>query len=314
MSVYLGIEIGGTKLQLGVGANDGQLVRLERRPIDASGGAGGIQRQLDVVIRELRDEFEFAAAGVGFGGPVDRRRGVVTTSHQVNGWDDFPLRSWLEQRTRCPVRLGNDCDCAALAEARWGAGRGVDSVFYVTVGTGIGGGWVSRGESVGDDRPAIAEIGHLRPLPFADPPCTVENISSGWGIADAARSMASQPSVELRDAAAQLLETCGGRLDQLTGEHCAAAAEMGNRIALEAVQRAVDTLGWAIAQVITISAANVVVVGGGVSMMPASLFFTPLRERVAEFVFPPLAGSYEIKRAELGEGVVVHGAIAVAQQ
>ena len=101
--------------------------------------------------------------GIGFGGPVNSDAGRTIISHQVEGWQDYPIRETLQQTFQRPIALGNDCDAAALAEATWGAGAGERRVFYVTVGTGVGGGFVIDGKLYGDDRPSAAEIGHLRP-------------------------------------------------------------------------------------------------------------------------------------------------------
>ena len=86
----------------------------------------------------------------------------------------------------------------------------------------------------------------------------------------------------------------------------------GNELAREVLAHACAALGWGIAQAITLTSPEVVVVGGGVSLMDESLFLAPLRGEVARYVFPPLAGKYEIRPAALGEAVVVHGALAVA--
>ncbi|RMG41443.1 MAG: ROK family protein, partial [Planctomycetota bacterium] len=131
--LYMGIEIGGTKLQVGVG--DGvstTLYVLERRTVDKNAGAEGILRQLGELVPPLTRRFPVAGIGVGFGGPVDPTAGRVIRSHQVAGWENFAIRDWLRKRTGCPVVVGNDCDCAALAEATLGAGRGKQVVFYVT--------------------------------------------------------------------------------------------------------------------------------------------------------------------------------------
>jgi glucokinase len=111
---------------------------------------------------------------------------------------------------------------------------------------------------------------------------------------------------------ADLLQRAGGDADQLTARHVAQAAAEGNAIACDVLDHAVQALGWAIAQVITIAAPEVVVVGGGVSLIGEPFFFGPLRAEVERYVFAPLAGSYRITAAALGELAVVHGAIALA--
>lgn len=338
--MHLGIEIGGTKLQLAVGeASGGPFKQLVRREVAARNGAGGILEQIEREAAALLQKHEVASIGVGFGGPCDSKTGVVTKSHQIEGWENFPLGDWVERMFQKPCRIANDCDTAALGEAKFGAGRGRDSVFYVTVGTGVGGGMVLVGELFGRTRPAIAEIGHLRPgLHEIHPDCTVESLASGWGIVahlqqrlagDVAKPIdrpISAPSLTRsqlgehlecfekmsEEYAADLLARCDGDVEQLTAKIIAQAAADGNAAAADIIARGVEALGWAIAQTITLMAPEIIVVGGGVSLMGEALFLRPLREHAARFVFPALLESYQIVPAELGEEAVVHGALLLA--
>lgn len=341
--MYLGIEIGGTKLQLGVGCGDGsELTALVRRAVDISRGAAGILAQIESATDMLMQQHRIERIGIGFGGPVDSAHGRVITSHQVSGWQGIELSQWCQQRWNVPAVLANDCDAAALAEAKFGAGRGAETVFYVTVGTGIGGGLVIGGQLHGKGRPAVAEIGHLRPGLQADrPDDTVEAMASGPGIAAAAQArLTGQVSRQLsrirRDLGAadrahlkqrlqnaeqvdeefiaDLLARCDQDVERLNARLIAQAAAEGNEVAREVIDHACQALGWAIAQVVTLVAPEVVVVGGGVSLMGDSLFFTPLRRHAGRYAFPPLAHAYSIVPAELGEEVVVHGALALAAQ
>ena len=336
--MYLGIEIGGTKLQLGVGCADGsEFMALKRATVEPQLGAAGILEEIQRHGTALIQKHDIKRIGIGFGGPVDAAAGRTIKSHQVGGWEDVALVQWCEQTLGRPTTVGNDCDVAALAEAAYGAGRGAQTVFYVTVGTGVGGGLVIDGKLYGAGRPAVAEIGHLRPgLQCERSDQTVESLASGWGIAAAARERFTTEVIHslgrLRDAEneaqrlqrmqfaqmedeeylADLWQRCNFDLEQLTAKHVAQAAEAGNAIAREVLEHAVEALGWAIAQVITITAANTVVIGGGVSLIGDAMFFKPLRQEVARFVFPPMANSFQILPAALGELVVVHGAIAIA--
>ncbi len=309
---FLGIEIGGTKLQFGVGAGDGTAFEaFARRDVDRAAGAAGILRQITEVAGGLSRKHAIAGVGIGFGGPVDAATGRVTTSHQVAGWEGLPLAEWCTELVGAPASIANDCDVAALAEARFGAGRGSGTVLYVTVGTGIGGGLVVGGELLGQGRPAVAEIGHLRPGPGAVAAAdTVESLAAGPAIALAARrALAERPgSADARD----LLGRCGGMAERLTARTVAEAAAGGNELARATLSGAIRTLGWAIAQALTLTAADTVVIGGGVSLMGEAQFFEPLRVEVERYVFAPLVGAYEIVPAGLGEAVVVHGALALA--
>src|SRR5438876_8029022 len=143
--MFLGSEIGGTKLQLGIGPGDGTLAGLWRGGVDLASGAEGIRRQIVAAVPELLaragvDRSRLRAVGIGFGGPVDDATRGVLKSHQVGGWEGFPLAAWAEDALGLPAVLGNDADVAGLAEARFGAGKGLSPVFYMTSGSGMGGG------------------------------------------------------------------------------------------------------------------------------------------------------------------------------
>ena len=147
--MYLGIEIGGTKLQLGGGEPAStSLATLERFDIVARVRAQGILQQIEQQAPALIEQFKVETIGIGFGGPLDATQGIVTKSHQIQGWDNFPLGPWCQQQLARPTLLGNDCDVATLAEAALGAGKDCRSVFYVTVGTGVGGGFVVDGKGL----------------------------------------------------------------------------------------------------------------------------------------------------------------------
>ena len=342
--MYLGIEIGGTKLQLGVGAGDGTPpVALARFDVTLAHGASGILSQIELRGLELVEGHPIRGVGCGFGGPIDAAAGRVIKSHHVEGWQDFGLANWLSKVFKVPAVLANDADTAGLAEARFGAGCGRNPVFYVTVGTGIGGGLIIDGRIYRGSGAGAAELGHLRPGLSSDrPDQIVEELASGWGIAAAAQSrimggdvshslgplMAGnrplrpeavrQRLIEVEEAAeehaADLLERCDGVLERLSTRHVAQAAEAGNEIAQQVLGRAMQALGWAIAQMITLTAPAVVVVGGGVSLMGEQWFFAPLRKEVARYVFPPLAKTFNLLPAQLGEEVVIHGALALARE
>jgi len=307
--MFLGIEIGGTKLQLGVGSGDGgPLSVIERLPVEPQGGADRIRAQIERAVGPLIGEHGITGVGIGFGGPVDAAAGRTIRSHQVDGWADFPLVDWCRQTLGLPAVLGNDSDLAGLVEARFGAGANQRVVFYTNVGSGIGGALVIDGELYGGGSGVASEIGHLRPgLSCDGDEETVESIASGWAITAAVKARLAQD-----DSAADLLRRCDGQIDRLSTAIIARAAAEGNRLAREAFDRATEAYGWAIAQMITLLSPNVVVVGGGVSLVGEALWFAPLREQVARYVFPPLRGSYRIVPAALGEEVVVHGALALA--
>src|SRR6266404_3484622 len=159
--MFLGVEIGGTKLQVGVCDRRGHIVQLVRVAVVRRNGARGILRQLEIVIPALLAAHRVKAIGVGYGGPVDSPRGRVVCSFHIKGWDGFPLRRWFVQRFKLPTIVENDTNAAALAEALVGAGRGRRAVLYSNVGTGIGGALVVE-SVIYNGRFGAMEIGHTR--------------------------------------------------------------------------------------------------------------------------------------------------------
>ncbi len=313
--VLLGIEIGGTKLQFGIGTGqDGKLVTLVRRDVDRHQGAEGIRQRIAHLGAELVREHAVQRVGIGFGGPVDAQRGRTIHSFQIEGWDDFPLGAWCESTLGVPAVIENDSNLAGLAEARFGAGRAAHVVFYSNVGSGIGGALVIEGRLyTGGSGVAVAEVGHLRPGPDAvDSNATVESVASGWALANQARRYVADDGGSHAHAIAQLLEPCGGDAGRLTGKIVAEAAAQGNLLARTVLHNALRTYGWALAQVVTLLSPNVLVIGGGVAQMDRNLFLGPLLEQIRQYVMPPLRDTFALRSAELGEDVVVHGALALA--
>ncbi len=315
--MYLGIEIGGTKLQLGVGpSSEAKLVELVRREVDRAAGAAGILRQIAELAPPLVAAHQPRAAGIGFGGPVDAAGGSTLRSHHVGGWDDFPLVESCQKTLGLDTVIGNDADVAALAEARYGAGRDTSRMLYVTVGTGIGAGFVIDGSIYRGHGPAAIELGHLRPgIASRHNEEILEALAAGWGIAAQARARMQEAATgdsPDRAAAAELLRRAGGRPQNVTAKLVAQAASAGNALACDVFDGAVTALGWGLAQAITLLAPERIVIGGGVALAGEALFFEPLRQQVETYVFPPLRASYEVVPAALGEEMVVYGAIALA--
>lgn len=341
--MYLAVEIGGTKLQVGVGPGDGSPPEaLQRLDVPPGAEARNILALLEPVVRRLSKEYRVNAVGVGFGGPVDAQAGRTLLSHQVEGWREFPLVGWFAEHIGLRAVLGNDSDLAGLAEARFGAGRGRKVVVYSNAGSGIGGALVIGGQLYQGNRGIAAEIGHLRPGLGADSAeQTVEALASGWAIAGAARAQLGGPvshdlnhliggsrplgpaalRQRLIDAeekfercAADLLERCGGQPERLSAAIVAQAAREENPLAREIFDHAAQAYGWALAQVITLFAPEVVVLGGGVAQAGEDLWLAPVRKYVDRYVFPPLRETFQILPAALGEAVVIHGALALAAE
>jgi glucokinase len=299
--MYLGIEIGGTKLQLGLGTGEGTIRSKWRGTVNRDAGGDGIRRQIESAIPTLLSQAGLERStlkgiGVGFGGPTDDATQTVVKSHHIDGWNNFPLADWLKQITGLSTVICNDADVAGLAEAEIGAGKGLSPIFYITVGSGIGGGLIINGEIYRGVGKGAAEIGHLRPAyPLLDQPHDdiLESFASGWGIG--------------RRGSRALGES-------ITGQGVSEAAIAGDPTARRIFDDAVQALAEGICSVIKLLCPRRIVIGGGVSMTGEELFFNPLREYVASRGFAAFAGLTDIIPAALGEDVVIHGALALAKR
>jgi glucokinase len=316
--MYLGIEIGGSKLQVGLGPGDGTLLDLWRETVDVARGPEGIRQQIVRAVPELLerssiDSTKVRGIGIGFGGPVDDTRHAIIKSHQIAGWDNFPLAMWMTEILKWPAVLGNDADVAGLAEALFGAGKGLSPIFYITIGSGIGGGLIINGEIYRGCGRGAAEIGHLgvglssrKQLQSMG---VLEDSASGWAIGQAReRYHRGLPTTD------PLRSISIGQPGECTASDIARAAADGNLLACTILADAWCDLAEAISHVIALLCPRRIIIGGGVSMIGEKLLFEPLRARVAEQVFKPFAHSYDIVPAALGEEVVVHGALALARR
>ncbi|SIO59918.1 glucokinase [Singulisphaera sp. GP187] len=319
--LLLGIEIGGTKLQLGLGRGDGEIVALERRTIEPAQGARGILAQIGELVPILQSRIgatrdQVAAVGIGFGGPVDANTGVTTKSHQVTGWDQFPLAKWVRANLQIPlVSIQNDADTAGLAEARFGAGVGFSPLLYVTIGSGIGGGLLLDGQIYRGSGAGALEIGHLWVIDRTTSDFDViklEDVASGWAIAGAARNYAER---QLADGLThwKVLELAGGVPARIDTTMVADAAKAGDQEASFILGKAVLAMAHALNQAVTLLAPHRIILGGGVSLIGEEFWFEPIRNQLNLNVFPPFRGTFDVVPAALGEDVVVQGALALAR-
>lgn len=306
----IGVEIGGSKLQAALGDRNGSIATLERHRVPDGAGAEEILAWFQTTLPRLIDGAEaesIDAIGVGFGGPVDSRTGVVLKSHQVGGWDGVPLRDWFAEQFGLPVYVHNDSNAAGWAEYILGAGRGTRHFCYMNVGSGIGGALIINGRLHNGQGFGAAEIGHTYiPDPFAHRAVKLEDECSGWSIERYLRHDAPI------DSDSALLSLCGNDRAAMTCAHLGEAAASGDQTALRLIDRFSEGLGLALANVLALVHPERIAIGGGVGLMGEQLL-EPLRKHVARLVFAPCRDKYAIVASELGENVVVGGALLLAQ-
>jgi glucokinase len=309
-SLSIGIEIGGTKTQVGIGSADGGLLPegIVRKQVDRENGAKGILRDIAFMVDEILTSRHLTLAdiskiGIGFGGILDSARGVTLKSYQIDGWTNFPLKEWAERQWGRPVFMENDASTAGLAESILGNGYGCSRLFYITVGSGMGGGWILNGKIDNGQGLGAAEIGHMWvPDPRSGALTELEHVCSGWAIGHRARLAASH--------ADSLMEKMTGSLDKIDAKVVYLTAEQGDEIAARILQETCQTLGMAISNVVALLHPERVILGGGVSLM-GPMFWNALQDEFRLRVIPTFASQVKLLPAKLSENVVVIGALCL---
>ena len=162
--VALAFDLGGTELRAALVDEAGSLLAFSAMPTAAADGPAAVTRQMEQLAAEvLAQTPDLSPIGIGVGapGPLDPEAGIVIGPPTLIGWHEVPLATILSDRFELPVRLENDANAAALGEWHYGAGRGADSMVFVTVSTGIGGGVIANGRTLHGRRGLAAEIGHM---------------------------------------------------------------------------------------------------------------------------------------------------------
>jgi glucokinase len=302
MLSILGLDFGGTKLAAGlVDPASGAVLRSTRCPTPPGGAPASLAAMLALAHGLLRAPSAdprssgsiLSAVGVSFGGPVAPDGRTVRRSMHVPGWEDFPLAGRLEAELGAPAAVANDGDAAALAEQRFGAGRGVGTLLYITVSTGIGGGVIVGGQLHRGEHAWAGEFGHM-PLLKDGPPCPcgrhgcLESLASGLSLAREAR--ARLPHLGPAPTAADV----------------AAAAARGDTAARAVWDEAMAWLGMAVAAATNLLNPGRVVIGGGLAQA-GELLFAPVRREVAARALDPCP----VVPAALGTDVGIIGGAAL---
>lgn len=298
----VGIEIGGTKLQVVAGNASGSVVERHRFTVNPARGGAGIRSQIASTLPALLQRWHPVAVGVGFGGPVDWQTGRICCSHQVTGWSEFDLGEWLRERTDLPVAIENDANAGALGEARHGSGRGSNPVFYITLGSGIGGGLVVDGRIYHGAKPGEAEIGHIR---LDRSGTLLEKRCSGWAV-----------DQRIRDAIAQEPGTPLGQLcvgsPGSEARHLTAALAAHDALATRLLGETVDDLAFGLSHVVNLFHPEIILLGGGLSLLGE-----PLRSRVEgrlpRYVMDSFQPGPRVALAGLCEDSVPVGALELAR-
>ena len=315
----VGIDIGGTKLATVVADKTGHILGKVRKPTFAEKGPEYAIRLLFDMVREVvnlagLEQESISAIGVSCGGPLDTKTGIVYSPPNLPGWDALPLKAKLESEFQVPVTIENDANASALAEFRFGGGRGYNAVLYMTMSTGIGGGIVIDGQVYHGANDSAGEVGHQILLPNG-PRCgcgkqgCLEALCSGPAIARRAQA-AIQKQLEGEKALTAMLTLADGRIEDVKSEHVLAAARTGDALALELVQETAYYMGWGIANLVNILNPDIVLLGT-IAVAAGDLLLDPIRETVLKFAMTRPAEAVNIAPAQLGDALGDLAAVAL---
>lgn len=313
--LFLGIDLGGTKIAAGVVDERGRILAREYCETEASRGPEAVFQRLFQITGQLLgteeiDRSAICAIGVAAPGPIDSRSGVVTAPPNLPGWDNVPLANLIHAEFGLPAYLENDANSAALGEHRFGSGQGCRHMVYVTASTGIGGGFILDGKLYTGATGGAAEVGHMTIVPYG-PLCgcgnrgCLEALSSGTAIAREARRHME------RGVSTLIAELADGDPERVTAKLVAEAAERGDPEANRILTQAMNYLGVGMANLVNLLNPELLVIGGGLSKMGDRLF-EPVRQAIDLRAFASAAEAVEIRRAQLGDDVGLLGAAAVA--
>jgi len=313
----LGLDIGGTKLAVGVVTGDGVVRGWQVGPTRPEQGPEPIlERLLALGHRSVlaAGVGPVAAVGISCGGPLDVTAGVLRAPLHLPGWHDVPVVALAEDAYGVPAALENDATAAALGEYRYGHGRTLPAedatMLYLTLSTGVGGGAVVGSRLLRGAAGNGAEFGHLvvRPggrLCGCGRRGCLERYVSGTSIAERATEALAGGATEVSGSALASLET-------VRAEDVVAAAAAGDPLALTVWTETTDLLGQALTDLVNVFEPHLVVLGGGVARSGAALL-DPVRRRVGQQAMAPAAAAVRLETAALGDTVGVVGAAAVAR-
>lgn len=312
----LGIDIGGTKCAVIFGIDtDGVISIADKVRFDTA----DVQTTIGRIISELKgmcarhslDASNTRGIGISCGGPLDSRKGIVMSPPNLPGWDNIPIVKLVQDATGIPASLQNDANACALAEWKYGAGRGTRNMVFLTFGTGLGAGLVLDGRLYSGTNDNAGELGHIRLSEFGPvgygKAGSVEGFASGGGIAQLAAS-----AVKEKLMMGQKVAWCpDGDLSAITARTVAEAAKAGDELAKSIYRTSATYLGRALAMVIDMLNPEVIAIGS-IFVRAEELIRPFMQAAIERDALPGAAAVCKVKPAELGESIGDIAALSLA--
>jgi len=310
--VAIGLDLGGTNIKGGVVDADGKVLAQGEVPTLANEGPDAIVGRMAKLAEEMRAKAPTPPVGVGVGspGPLDPTTGMLYFTPNMPGWDNYQLGAKLAEKLKLKVVVDNDANVAALAEFRWGAGKGTKTMLLLTLGTGIGGGVIFDGALVNGPRVTAGEVGHII-INDKGPKCgcgnhgCLEAYCGTEGILARAKAL-----LELPGTVSILREMSGREYEKLTPALISQAAGKGDGVAISILKETGRLLGVGIASLVNLFAPEIVVLGGGVARA-GEFIFMPVREEVRRRAMRPASEWVKVVPAAMGNDAGTVGAAAL---
>ena len=308
--LIVGVDLGGTKIDAVFSDSCGNISKRELKETHASEGPNAVIKRIVDAVKAVSSDNKIAAVGIGAAGIIDVETGLITTSPNLPGWRNIKLKQILERELGVQVFVDNDATVAALAEHKFGIAVGCDHFVCVTLGTGIGGGIVTNGQIYRGISGGAGEIGHMT-IDINGPMC-------GCGRKGCWEALASGTAIE-REAKAKIAEGvktsipryAKGSDGRISAKAVYLAAQDGDKLAGELIERLGFYVGVGLANLINIFNPQLVVISGGVSRM-GEMLLEPARKTVRERAFELSAKAARVEVSSLGYDAGPLGAVALA--
>ena len=305
--MYIGIDIGGTKCAVTLASPGGErIISKTKFPTDAPRGHAAVCADIVRAVNDIIDRNGcrgmIISAGVSCGGPLDSKRGVILSPPNLPDWDGVPITDLIERGCGVKTYLQNDANACALAEWRFGAGRGCDNMIFLTFGTGMGAGLILNGRLYSGANDMAGEVGHIRIA--ADGP-------EGYGKHGSFEGFCSGGGIE-RYANSEYLRVSGRKPEErLTAAYLAEKADGGDGFALGIYRRCGEKLGEGIAVLVDVLNPEMIVIGS-VFARAERLLRDSMEKTLAREALPIALGACRIVPSALGESLGDMAAIGVA--
>jgi glucokinase len=315
--LVLGVDIGGTKVAVGLVDHAGKIIAEGRRPMiaheSAEAGLQAVTDAIDSMKSAAAEHGGFESIGICSPGPLDPRSGIILNPPNLPCWRNFPLAERVAQKYSQPVKVENDANAAALAETIWGAAQGRRFVFYATIGTGIGTGIVFDRKIYDGKTGSAGEGGHVS-IDYHGPVCTcgkrgcIEILAAGPAIGKRARAkITAEPT---RSSA--MLDLAHGDVTAVSSEIVGKAYTNGDALAREVLQETAELFTVWLGNMVDLLDPDILVMGGGVAAM-LQPFFDEIKSHLPAWCVNPHVADIPLVLAHYGAdaGIAGGGALCV---